>query len=64
MDGYMARKYGMTLKFGDLYDHISDIAVGGGLMWTVWTVYKDVIGIEVVVLFAVVTWLMNKHLGC
>ena len=25
MDGYVARKYKMTSKFGDYYDHISDI---------------------------------------
>ena len=25
LDGYVARKYNMVTKFGDLYDHISDV---------------------------------------
>lgn len=28
MDGYYARKYNMTSKFGDMYDHIKDMTVG------------------------------------
>ena len=32
MDGYMARKYKMVSKFGDIYDHIKDNIVGGLLV--------------------------------
>jgi phosphatidylglycerophosphate synthase len=32
MDGNYARRYKLTSKFGDLYDHIKDIVVSFGLM--------------------------------
>lgn len=38
-DGYMARRYKMVSKFGDLYDHLSDITVNGLLAYAVYTIY-------------------------
>jgi len=32
MDGNFARRYKLTSKFGDLYDHVKDIVVSFGLM--------------------------------
>ena len=31
MDGYYARKYNMVTRFGDIYDHVKDIVVTGGM---------------------------------
>ena len=36
-DGNMARKYNMTSKFGDMYDHISDISK---FLVTIYIIYK------------------------
>lgn len=38
-DGYMARRYKMVSKFGDLYDHASDIFVNGLLAYAVYSLY-------------------------
>lgn len=38
-DGNYARAYGMTSRFGDLYDHLTDWLGVGGLAWVVWTRY-------------------------
>lgn len=44
MDGYFARKYKMTSKAGDMFDHIKDATVNLGLMYVFYT-RKDWIGI-------------------
>jgi phosphatidylglycerophosphate synthase len=36
-DGFYARKYGMTSKFGDLYDHLSDLTFMLSLLGVLWT---------------------------
>lgn len=36
-DGFYARKYGMTSKFGDLYDHLSDLSFILSMVWVLWT---------------------------
>ena len=38
-DGNYARAYGMTTRFGDLYDHLTDWLAMGGLAWVVWERY-------------------------
>lgn len=38
-DGNFARAYGMTTRFGDLYDHVTDWLGMGGLAWVVWHRY-------------------------
>ena len=35
-DGYFARRYQMTSRFGDLYDHVSDLLFVLGLLWLLW----------------------------
>ena len=39
-DGYMARRYKMVTKLGDLYDHASDIFVNGLLAFVVYKLYS------------------------
>ena len=63
-DGYMARKYNMTSEFGDLYDHISDVTVGLSLAYVAYTKYKHKLTIPLVIVIGVMTYLMQKHVGC
>lgn len=68
-DGYVARKYKMTSKFGDVYDHGSDTVINiatatafymryaGRIVWRPLT-------IAVTVVFAIIVALMLAHLGC
>lgn len=68
-DGHFARTYNMTSKFGDLYDHFTDILIPLGLFGVI--VYKyvnfkkfgttQILGVIVIL---VSMFLMNKHLGC
>lgn len=39
-DGFFARKYKMTSKFGDKYDHYSDIAFWTILIWVLWNKFS------------------------
>ena len=39
-DGYFARRYKMTSKFGDLYDHISDLVFMLTLLWVLWSTFR------------------------
>ena len=63
-DGHMARAYNMTSKFGDLYDHVTDVAVDIMLLYVVYVKYKNQLTIPVIVIFLLMTYLMNKHIGC
>ena len=63
-DGHMARKYNMTSKFGDLYDHISDIIVGLSIFYVSYTKYKHKITLNIVLLVSIMTYLMHKHIAC
>ena len=63
-DGQMARRYGMTSEFGDLYDHITDNVVGGLLVLViVLRHWPKVAAWEAVGLLALFlcTW---AHAGC
>lgn len=63
-DGHMARTYKMTSKFGDLYDHISDVTVGLSLAYVAYSKFKHKLTIPLVVVIAGMTYLMHKHVGC
>lgn len=63
-DGYMARTYNMVSPFGDLYDHISDITVGFSLAYVAYNKYKHKLTIPLVIVIGVMTYLMQKHVGC
>lgn len=66
MDGHYARKYNMVSKFGDYFDHIKDVSVFLGIIYTLYKRYKAstkiwTIFITILVIF---TFLMSLHLGC
>lgn len=63
-DGYMARKYNITSQFGDLYDHISDVTVGLSLAYVIYNKYKHKLTIPLVIVIGIMTYLMQKHVGC
>ena len=60
MDGYMARKYKMFSKYGDYYDHLSDLFGGIGLIYLFYRQgkYKEIS------LIIVLTMLNIYHISC
>ena len=64
MDGHFARKYKMTSKFGDMYDHIKDVAVYLILIIVIYTKCSKNINIPLILLFLVFTCLLIINTGC
>lgn len=64
VDGHFARTYKMFSKFGDLYDHISDLLVGGLLLYVVLTKYKRRLTLPIIVIFLLFSYLCLVHTGC
>jgi phosphatidylglycerophosphate synthase len=64
MDGHFARKYKMTSKGGDLYDHIKDISIYILLIIIVYIKYKKVIKISDIIILIVFLFINCVHLGC
>lgn len=64
LDGHMARKYNMTSKFGDYFDHITDYTVHGLVAYFVFKMYSNVITKWHILIFCIMTFLMSKHMGC
>ena len=64
MDGHFARKYKMTSKFGDMYDHIKDVAVYLILIIVIYTKCSKNINIPLILLFLVFTYLLIMNTGC
>ncbi len=62
-DGFFARKYGMATKFGDLYDHVSDVSKVLCLFLVMYYLNKDKFLFWTPV-FAFVIVKMLIHLGC
>lgn len=63
-DGYMARTYKMTSKFGDLYDHITDVIVGLGVAYVAFTKFKSKITLPLIIIVGIMTYFMQKHVAC
>jgi phosphatidylglycerophosphate synthase len=63
MDGFFARKYKMYSKFGDYYDHISDIFKNISVLYTLYYINskKFFYYIPIIILSTI---LYNIHLGC
>jgi phosphatidylglycerophosphate synthase len=66
MDGHYARKYKMTSKFGDIYDHIKDVTVIAGVFTVLFLRYQvprrvKIIFISIIVVLSI---LMTAQLGC
>jgi phosphatidylglycerophosphate synthase len=67
MDGYYARKYKITSKFGDLYDHFKDIIVGillySLLIYKIYYHNSDYLIYYLIII--IVSFInMNIYLGC
>lgn len=70
IDGFFARKYKMTSRFGDLFDHVTDVTVGTGIF--VILTYKFFIKrkfptpfqIGLLFFLALLIYLALTHLGC
>jgi len=60
MDGFMARKYDMVSKFGDIYDHVTDWTSGLMLIYLMY--YKK--KYDLLVLIIIFGILMTIHVGC
>lgn len=63
-DGHFARKYNMTSKWGDFYDHTKDVSVFILLLFVLWKRYRDRINAPIIVLFLIFTYLALTQLGC
>jgi len=67
-DGYIARKYKMTSKFGDYFDHIKDVVVFLGIFIVVIFKYKSILYWYEWIMIAIIIFLsafgMVRHLGC
>jgi hypothetical protein len=63
-DGYFARRYGMTSRFGDLYDHIKDAFVYIILIFIVFKKYRKVITPANILIILLLFILFSVHMGC
>ena len=64
-DGKMARKFNMTSKFGDLYDHLSDILKHILLFYILYIKLKDDTHYnKILIIFFVIFILSMSQLGC
>jgi phosphatidylglycerophosphate synthase len=64
MDGHFARKYNMTSKFGDMYDHIKDNIVALSILFVIYNKCRKAISIPIIILFLILTYLLAMHMGC
>ena len=64
MDGHYARKYNMTTRAGDLYDHIKDIVIFVMIVFAVYRIYGKAITFPYLLVFGIVCFLCITHLGC
>jgi phosphatidylglycerophosphate synthase len=64
MDGHFARKYSMTSKGGDLYDHIKDVSVYILLIYVVYIKYRKVIRMTDLVIIFIAVLVSCAHMGC
>ena len=62
VDGHYARKYNMSSKFGDLYDHVTDLVSALGLGLVVISKYRP--GFWMYVLIAALGIPVFVHAGC
>lgn len=62
-DGYFARKYNMTSKFGDFYDHISDIIKTSIIIYLIYIRTKKKYKNKLILLILLLSILMYYHLS-
>lgn len=62
VDGFYARRYGMTTALGDVYDHATDILSVVGLVYVGWQRY--VVPPGMIALFALIILMGCVQMGC
>ena len=63
-DGHFARKYNMSSKFGDYYDHIKDVSVAALIVVITLKNSRRNITPPIIALIIVMTFLAAFHLSC
>lgn len=63
LDGHIARKYKQTSKFGDYYDHISDIIKFIAIMTTLYYINKSKF-FKILPIICIFLFFSILHLGC
>jgi hypothetical protein len=63
LDGNVARKYNMTTKFGDYYDHVSDITKTILILYTMYYINAEKF-FKVIPVIIITAILMLIHFGC
>lgn len=63
-DGHFARKYNMTSKFGDIYDHTKDVLVGIIVLYITFKNSSHNITPVTIILLIVFIFLAVFHLSC
>jgi hypothetical protein len=63
LDGHVARKYNMTSKIGDYYDHVSDAFKSILILYTMYYINSDKF-FKIIPILIITTILTFIHLGC
>ena len=63
LDGYIARLYNMESKFGDWYDHISDLTKAIILCYTLLTINKKwgIYALSIIIIFSFLLYMQLSH---
>jgi phosphatidylglycerophosphate synthase len=64
IDGHYARKYNMTTKFGDMYDHVKDMTIVALIIYISFKNSTHNINMSKIVTLIVSFLLMATHLSC
>jgi len=63
-DGFFARKYNMTSKGGDIYEHTKDISIYIIILIILYLKYKKHITIKVLIIFIFLVGMLIIYTGC
>ena len=64
LDGHYARTYGLTTKFGDYLDHITDLVGMVAIVSVVVLKYRDYITFPILFIFACLIYVLAVMFGC
>jgi len=64
LDGHLARKFNMCTVFGDLLDHISDMAFQVGIIWYIISKRNNPLFIPAIIFYLVFLLIFLVHMGC
>ena len=64
MDGYMARKYKLETKFGDYYDHVTDVVQMILVLYILWTRYDLLKYKKMVIISSMLLLMYMTTQGC